>query len=530
MSEQQAQFHEKPSNEPSDDCQNDEHSNSHQGDLARAITNQSAMEIPKSLLHEVIFIGVVCGAQFMTQAGLAIAIVPLHIIGHSFHVTNPGQLSWYAAAYSLTVGTFILVAGRLGDLYGHKLMFIGGFLWFGLWSLLGGFSVWSNQIFFDICRAFQGIGPAFLLPNALAILGRTYPAGPRKNMVFSIFGATAPGGFSVGGVFSALLAQRAWWPWAYWIMGIACIGFAVLGFFAIPESEPPKLSDQTPWWVKCDLLGGSLGVAALILINFAWNQGPSVGWPTVYVYVLLIVGFLCLALFLWIEFHATFPLLPGDIFSENVAWVLGCVAAGWSSFGVVVLYFFEFMEVIKGDTPLLALAKWAPSAVSGAIAAITTGFILARVRPSAIMLMAMLAFTGGQILLATLPVHQTYWAQTFVISILTPWGMDMSFPSGTLILSDSMSREHQGLAASLVNTIVNYSISIGLGLAGTVQSQVDRGGSDTLRGYRGASYMGIGLAGLGVAIASMFFIRSLTKRDKAHSTAITDNSDMEDGL
>jgi MFS family permease len=333
-----------------------EHSNSHPANLAQAITNQPAMEIPKSLLRESLFIMVICAAQFMTQVGLAIAIVPLHIIG-------------------------------------------------------------------DICRAFQGIGPAFLLPNALAILGCTYPPGPRKDMVFSIFGATAPGGFAVGGAFSALLAERAWWPWVYWIMAIFCFASAVFGTLVIPKSSSPKLADPTPWWIKCDLLGGLLGIAALVLINFAWNQGPSVGLSTVYVYVLLIVGFLCLALFLWIEFHATCPLLPREIFSEDVAWVLGCMAAGWSSFGVVVFYFFQFLEVIKGEPPLLALAKWAPSAVSGAIAAVTTGFILAHLRPSVIMLIAMLAFTAGQILLATLPVHQTYWAQAFVISILTPWGM-----------------------------------------------------------------------------------------------------------
>ncbi|KAL4778699.1 MFS general substrate transporter [Aspergillus varians] len=409
------------------------------------MSSLSAMEMPKNLLHECIFIGVVCAAQFMTQAGLALAIVPLHIIGDSFQVTNAGESSWFAAAYSLTVGTFILIAGRLGDLYGHKLMFTGGFAWFGL----------------------------------------------------CIFGATAPGGFAAGGVFSGLLAERVWWPWGYWIMGIACIAFAVLGIFAIPKSPSTQPSDQTPWWVKCDLLGGSIGIAALLLINFAWNQGPSVGWPTVYVYVLLIIGFSFLAVFFWVEFHATCPLLPREIFSEDVA----------------VFYFFQFMQVIKREAPLLVLAKWAPSAVSGAIAAVTTGFILARLSPSVIMLIAMLAFTGGQILLATLPVHQTYWAQAFVISILTPWGMDMSFPSATVILSNSMPREHQGLAASLVNTIVNYSISIGLGLAGTVESQVNRDGADTFKGYRGASYMGIGLAGLGVGVATMFVIRSLTRRD-----------------
>lgn len=106
----------------------------------------------------------------------------------------------------------------------------------------------------------------------------------------------------------------------------------------------------------------------------------------------------------------------------------------------------------------------------------------------------------------------------------------MSFPSGTIILSNKMPPEHQGLAASLVNTVVNYSISIGLGLAGTVESQVNRGGTDTLRGYRGASYMGIGLAGLGVGIATMFVIRSLTRSDKVQSTTTADNSNTEDDL
>ena len=68
--------------------------------------------------------------------------------------------------------------------------------------------------------------------------------------------------------------------------------------------------------------------------------------------------------------------------------------------------------------------------------------------------------------------------------------MDMSFPAGTIILSDSMSQEHQGIAASLVNTIVNYSISIGLGIAGTVEVHVNHNNEDMLRGFRGAWYTG----------------------------------------
>jgi len=88
-----------------------------------------------------------------------------------------------------------------------------------------------------------------------------------------------------------------------------------------------------------------------------------------------------------------------------------------------------------------------------------------------------------------------------------PWGMDMSFPSGTIILSNSTAKEHQGVAASLVNTVVNYSISIALGVAGTVDRNVNEGGRNVLGGYRGAWYFAIGLDVLAVLIALYFVWR-----------------------
>jgi MFS family permease len=88
--------------------------------------------------------------------------------------------------------------------------------------------------------------------------------------------------------------------------------------------------------------------------------------------------------------------------------------------------------------------------------------------------------------------------------------MDMSFPAATIILSNSVSKEHQGIAASLINTVVNYSISLGLGFAGTVEVHVNRGGKtpqDVLRGYRGAWYLGMGLSGLGMVVSALFVLR-----------------------
>ncbi|KAJ5109210.1 hypothetical protein N7456_005885 [Penicillium angulare] len=465
--------------------------------------NASSYPQPKTLPHEIIFVIVVCAAQLMTQAGLALSIAPLEEISSSFN-SSSRDLTWGSSAYSLTVGTFILVSGRLGDVYGHRLIFIIGFLWFALWSLLAGFSVWSNPRFFDCCRAFQGIGPALLLPNAVAILGRTYPPGQRKGMVFCMFGAVAPGGFILGATFSSLISQVLWWPWAYWICAIACLMFSLLGFLVIPYMPQEKPRPELSTLARLDGLGGTLGVSGLILINFAWNQAAIVGWNVPYTYVLLIVGIAIVGAFLYVESKAAHPLLPRSVFKGETGWVLGCICAGWCSFGIVVFYYYSLMTNIEGNTGLLVTAKWAGAAVSGAIAAVTTGLLLGRVPACVIMFLAMLFFSIGQALFASMPIGQVYWANAFLITIITPWGMDMSFPSGILILSNAMPPEDQGVAGSLVTTVVNYSISMGLGFAGTVETYVNDNGKDSLKGYRGASYMGVGFAGLGVIVATCF--------------------------
>jgi len=89
----------------------------------------------------------------------------------------------------------------------------------------------------------------------------------------------------------------------------------------------------------------------------------------------------------------------------------------------------------------------------------------------------------------------------------------VSFPAATIILSNAVPKKHQGVAASLINTIVNYSISLGLGFAGTIEGNVNHGGHDpaqVLEGYRGALYFAIGSAGLGVLISLTFLLESYT--------------------
>ena len=131
-----------------------------------------AAAIKMSTLREVLFVFVCTMANFTNQAALGQALVPLPIIAQTFDLSNQDQAVWFVAGYSLTIGTFILISGRVGDILGHKRMFCFGYAWLGVWSAFAGFAAYpGKQVWFDICRALQGIGTAITLPNSLALLG-----------------------------------------------------------------------------------------------------------------------------------------------------------------------------------------------------------------------------------------------------------------------------------------------------------------------------------------------------------------------
>lgn len=123
---------------------------------------------------------------------------------------------------------------------------------------------------------------------------------------------------------------------------------------------------------------------------------------------------------------------------------------------------------MRGHSSLLAAAQISPVAITGVLFALSTVWLIQRFDVAYVMFLAMTFFMVGSLLLATMPVHQTYWAQTFVSVLLMPGAMNLSYPAATMLLSSSLPKEQQGIAASLVSTLVNYSISVGLGLAGTI--------------------------------------------------------------
>ncbi|KAG5926797.1 hypothetical protein E4U53_002992, partial [Claviceps sorghi] len=170
--------------------------------IPRALSTTESIWIAESLSRprEALFVAIVCMAQFCTQAAYMSTLVLLATIGQSFHVASAPRLAWLVAGYSLTVASFILFSGRLGDVLGYKRMLLAGLAWFSLWSLVAGLSVYADYTLAVLSRVLQGVGPAVCLPNALAILGAAYPPGHRKAMVFALFGAVAPLGAVAGGL------------------------------------------------------------------------------------------------------------------------------------------------------------------------------------------------------------------------------------------------------------------------------------------------------------------------------------------
>lgn len=476
------------------------------------ISNTSSIPIPSlaeiSLLRELSFIFLICLGQLLTQSGVAQTINPASEIGKTFGIEDsPGEISWFSASFSLTVGTFILILGRIGDIleYGYKKIFIFGYCWYAVWSLVAGFSGFSSsRVFFDVARGLQGIGPSLIMPQAIALIASYYPNGKRKNLAMCAFGSVAPSGFVLGALFSGIFTQLVWWPYLFWVNGIVCFIIAVLSYFIIPRNIGSKSNGSF------DYIGSFFGVSGLILINFAWNQGPNVGWDVPYVYILLIIGFLSILCFIISTYKVKDPLIPANALKGETGLLLGCISASWATFGIWLYYSFRWADTVDNLKPIMRAVEFIPTALVGFMASSLTAILMPRIPSSAIMLISMLAFFTGITIMGTRHVGQIYWGQKFVSLLIEPFGMDMSFPAACIILSNALPKSSQGIAGSLVSTFVNYSISIGLGMAGTVEyysiKNKDQNSLDTrIYGMRKAFYFGMGLSGLGVLVSLYFF-------------------------
>lgn len=117
---------------------------------------------------------------------------------------------------SLTQGAFVLAGGRVGAVYGHKHTFSVASLWWVIWTLLSGFA--PNIIALSCFRGLAGIGGAFMVPNAIALIGITFPPGEIRNITIGLFGAMAPVGSALGNFLGALFVQLTEWKYLFFCL------------------------------------------------------------------------------------------------------------------------------------------------------------------------------------------------------------------------------------------------------------------------------------------------------------------------
>ncbi|CAI0646080.1 unnamed protein product [Colletotrichum noveboracense] len=468
--------------------------------------------------QEFSLLGVTGLHQILMFAGLSQGIAPALEIANSLTNLSEGQHSWFTAGFVLTLGVFTIPSVRLGEVFGHKRILICGCLWYAFWSLLAGFSQtvhnggYNGATFFCVCRAMQGIGPALSVPNGFSILEASFPPGQRKDTALSLYSSGAPLGFVIGSVMSSVFAVNFAWEWCFFVLAAVCFSAAGLSVLILPQQDPRKECCINDIWVKLDFTGIILSALGLALFSFAWNQAPAVGWRTPHIYFLLIIGVLLLAAFVYNETVVANPLVPLRVMNSSTNLVLACVAAGWGCFVVWAFYLFQIMEAVRDWDCLVASAAVVPMAVES----LTVAFLLTYLTPGIevywAFLVSFIGFTSASVLVATAPLDQTYWANIFVSTLLLPLGIVMAGPLATILLRNSLPEDYRRVIGGLVLSVLAYSMSIALGMARTVETQVNETKLDVLSGYRGAQYCGVGLGGLGTLLASALLFQYSSNR------------------
>ncbi|KAF7954784.1 uncharacterized protein EAE97_000043 [Botrytis byssoidea] len=452
-----------------------------------------------SLLRQNVFMAFITLTQLVQMIPLGAGINSSFAIGAALGATE-AQSVWIVASYPLTQGTFVLIGGRLGAVYGHKNVFTAGCVWWTLWALCGGFS--DNLISMCIMRGLCGIGGGLMIPNIVALLGITFPPGKKRNLSFALFGAMAPVGAAGGSLVGAVIIQLSDWKWLFFMLGL--LGFVVYGvtIMAVDADIPIDPKGTVDW------VGSYLGVAALILFNFVWNQAPLVGWDSPYEIALLVVSIVHFAGFVYWEIKvAKEPILPFNIWkAPSFGILMLAVFFSFMSLGIFFWYMNAYMQNIRGDSLILTGVQYLPLTIVGCATAFLAAWLVPRVPAQVIISLGCSAMVIINVLLSTIPANLTYWAMAFPAMFISAFTIDLITTSAQIIACNTVPMKHQGVAGSLIGTLLGYGLSTGLGIAGTIEVNTNDNGKDLLKGYHSAAYLGVGLASAALII-SVVFIR-----------------------
>ncbi len=371
-------------------------------------------------------------------------------------------LAWVVNAYLLTFGGFLLLGGRLGDLFGHRRLFLIGTTVFTLASL--GCGLAGSQAFLVSARALQGLGGAVVSAVALSLIMVLFTEPAERAKAMGVFGFVLSGGGTAGVLLGGVLTYLLDWHWIFLVnvpIGVAVYALSVM---LLPAGDGETSGE------RLDVAGAVTVTASLMLAVFAIVNGNEVGWTTTQTIGLLVAAAVLLALFLWIEARASAPLMPLGLFrlrnvaTANAVGVL--MAAGmFAAFFLSALY----LQLVLGYNPLLVGLAYLPSTlIWGAVSLELSDKLVLRFGIKVPMVSGLAMFAVGILLFARAPVDGSFVVDILPGMLLQGFGAGIAFNPLLLAAMSDVAPEDSGLASGVVNTAFMMGGALGLAILASI--------------------------------------------------------------
>ncbi|KAJ7916039.1 MFS general substrate transporter [Mycena leptocephala] len=455
----------------------------------------------------------ICTLAMITNIASATSVsIFLSVIGSDLDIPE-NQLQWLASAFYLSSGCFLLLFGRLADLYGRKLLYVIGTLYLGALSIGCGFA--RNATALYILRGLQGLGPAAFVPACIGILAHAFPPSRARSAAFATFSAGAPIGSAVGMQIGAVLTQYTKGSWRspfFMMTGMACF-CAIGGFLLIDPDVPSTETDK-----RVDWLGAFLVTTGLVLLVLVLSQGSLApnGWKTGYIIALLIVGVLFIVMFILWQHHLEKnegkgrpPLMKLSLWAraEGKFAVMQAIAfLEWAGF--ISWYFWAqvYYEDYQKLSPVHTALRMLPMTVAGALCNVFVVLVISRMDMMVLIVFGT-CFTGlGALLFALIKPSSPYWAFGFPSPIVAVFGADFVFAAGTLFVAKVSLPHEQSLAGGLFQTLTQLGTAFGLAISTIAFDAVahETGNDAPLDAYKAAQWTGFGMAMFCALLAAIF--------------------------
>jgi EmrB/QacA subfamily drug resistance transporter len=410
---------------------------------------------------------IVCLGDLMIVLDVTIVGVALPSIREDLGFSQ-SSLAWVANAYLLTFGGFLLLAGRLGDLFGHRRLFLIGIALFTAASLACGIA--TTQAMLVGARAVQGLGAAVVSAVALSLIVTLFTEPTERAKAMGVFGFVAAGGGTIGVLLGGVLTDLLNWHWIFLVN--VPIGAAVflLSRVLLPAGRGQAVEG------RLDVAGAVTVTVSLMLAVYAIVNGNDVGWTSTRTLGLLAVSAALLVFFLVLEARVRSPLVPLGLFrlrnvaTSNVVGVLWA-AAMFAWFFLSALY----LQLVLGYSPLQVGLAFLPANLIMAVFSLgLSAKLVLRFGIKLPLATGLLLAAAGLALFARAPVDGTFAADVLPSMVLLGLGAGMAFNPVLLAAMSDVGPDEAGLASGVVNTSFMMGGALGLAvLASLAASRTD---------------------------------------------------------